>query len=128
MDQYVAPSPISFVANNGPPMLIIYRSEPLPAVLDIIFTILEENQTNIAFEFMFGIHHARPDPDNRFVFAQDFAQTGGPRRNHNFYIRFAVEVFQRSERGNADVQIPYPSEGPLMMWFSHNMMSLCIIL
>jgi hypothetical protein len=67
MGQYAAPSPISFVVNNGPPTLIIHRSAALPAVRDIIFTTSEENQTSIAVEFAFGMHDARSD--DRLIFA-----------------------------------------------------------
>ena len=43
------------------PTLIIHRSEPLPTVGDIIFTISEENQMSIAVVFAHGMHDARLD-------------------------------------------------------------------
>ena len=124
MGQYAAPSPISFVANNGPPTLIIHRSEPLPAVRDIIFTISEENKTSITVEFAFGMHDARPD--DRLIFAKVTLEGLHPRPVGQGRITVSafvsndwgnmVEVFQGSERENADVravvQIPYPFERP----------------
>ena len=124
MGQYVAPSPISFVANNSPPTLIIHRSEPLPAVRDIIFTISEENQTSIIVEFAFGIHNARPHA--KFIFAKVTLEGLHPKPVGQGQITIStfvspdwgntVEVFQGSERESADVravvQIPYPFEGP----------------
>jgi hypothetical protein len=125
MGQYVAPSPISFVANNGPPTPIIHRSEPLPAVRDIIFTTSKENQTSIAVEFAFGTHDARPD--DRLIFAKVTLEGLRPRPVGQGRITVStfvspdwgdmVEVFQGSERENADVQavvrIPDPFERPV---------------
>ena len=124
MGQYVAASPISFVANNGPPTLIIHHSEPLPAVRDIIFTTSEENQTSIAVEFAFGTHDARPD--DRLIFAKVTLEGLCPRPVGQGRITVStfvsqdwgnmIEVFQGSERENADVravvQILDPFEGP----------------
>jgi len=124
MGQYVAPSPISFVANNGPPTLIIHRSIPLPAVREIVFTTSEENQTSIAVEFAFGTHDARPD--DRLIFAKVTLEGLCPRPVGQGRITVCmsvsndwgntVEVFQGSERENADVravvQIPDPFTGP----------------
>jgi len=124
MGQYAAPSPISFVANNGPPTLIIHRSEPLPAVRDIIVTTSEENQASIAVEFAFGTHDARPD--DRLIFAKVTLEglcpmpVGQGRITVSTFVSpdwgNMVEAFQGSERENADVrtvvQIPYPFESP----------------
>ena len=123
MAQYAAPSPISFVANNGPPTLIIHLSEPLPAVCDITFTTTEENQTSIAVKFAFGTHDARPD--GRLIFAKVTLEGLRPRPVGQGQITLSafvspnwgntVEVFQGSERENADVRtvvlIPYPFDG-----------------
>jgi len=124
MGQYAAPSPISFVANNGPPTLIIHRSAALPAVCDITFTTSEENQTSIAVEFAFGMHDARPD--DRLIFAKVTLEGLHPRPVGQGRITVSVfvsndwgnvvEVFQGSERENADVRavvhIPDPFDGP----------------
>ena len=124
MGQYAAPSPISFVANNGPPTLIIHRSVALPAVRDIIFTTSEENQTIIIVEFAFGMHDARPD--DRLIFAKVTLEGLRPRPVGQGRITVSVfvsndwgnvvEVFQGSERENADVRavvhIPDPFDGP----------------
>ena len=120
MAQYAAPSPISFVANNGPPTLIIHLLEALPAVCDITFTTTEENQTSIAVKFAFGTHDARPD--DRLIFAKLTLEGLRPRPVGQGRITLSafvspnwgnmVEVFQGSERENADVrtvvQVPYP--------------------
>ena len=124
MGHYVAPSPISFVVNNGPPTLIIYRSEQLPAARDIVYTISEENPKSIVVEFMFGIHNARPD--DRFIFAKVTLEglhqmvVGQGQITISVLVSpdwgNKVEVFQGSERVNADVrtivQIPYPFDFP----------------
>ena len=124
MGQYVAPSPISFVVNNGPPTLIIHHSEPLPAVRDIMVTTTKEDQTSIAVEFAFGMHDARPD--DRLIFAKVNLEGLHPRPVGQGRITVSVfvsndwgnvvEVFQGSERENADVRavvhIPDPFDGP----------------
>jgi hypothetical protein len=124
MGQYVVPSPISFVANNSRPTLIIHRSEPLPAVRDIMVTTSEENQTSISVEFAFGMHDARPD--DRLIFAKVTLEGLHPRPVGQGRITVSVfishdwgnmvEVFQGSERENAVVravvQIPCPFDGP----------------
>jgi len=124
MGQYVAPSPISFVANNGPPTLIIHRSAALPAVRDIIFTTTEENQTSITVEFAFGMHDARPD--DRLIFAKVTLEGLHPRPVGQGRITVSVfvsndwgnvvEMFQGSEREHAVVRavvhIPDPFDGP----------------
>ena len=51
-------TPDSFVVNNGPPKIIFHRFEPLPTLVNIIFSIPEKNQMSITVEFAFGIHDA----------------------------------------------------------------------
>ena len=94
------------------PPVIIHGSEPLSAVRDIIFTISEEDLTSITIKFAFGIiHHARPD--GRLMFARATLEGLHPRpvsQGRNTISTFVfpdwgnmVEVFQGSERENADV-------------------------
>lgn len=123
MGQYVSPCPISFMANNNPPTVIIHNSEPLAAARDITFTTSDENQTSIAVEFAFGKHDARPE--DRLIFAKVTLEGLRPRPADEGRITVSmfvstdlgnrVEVFQGSERKNADVraaiQIIDPFEG-----------------
>ena len=127
MGQYVAPNPISFLVNNGPPTVIIHRSEPLPAHRDILYTIPEENQTSttITVEFAYGKHDARPD--DRFIFANVTLEglvrpnpVGERQITISMFVSEgwgnSVEVFHGSERKKsdvrADVRIPDPFSGP----------------
>ncbi|KIM41165.1 hypothetical protein M413DRAFT_28230 [Hebeloma cylindrosporum] len=109
MAQYVAPCPISFVANDSPPTLIIHRSEPLDADRDIIFTTSEKNQTSVAVEFAFGMHDTRPD--DRLIFAKVTLEGLQPVGEGHITVStsispgyVSVEVFQGSERDITNVQ------------------------
>ena len=121
MGQYATPSPIFFVANNGPPTVIFHYFEPIPGRRDVICTMLEENQTSVTVEFAHGKHDARPE--DKLIFAKVTLEGLRPRPVGQGQITISlaispiwgsnmIEVFQGTNRENADVravfQIPYP--------------------
>ncbi|KIM41158.1 hypothetical protein M413DRAFT_28223 [Hebeloma cylindrosporum] len=124
LGQYFSACPISFVANNIPPTVIIHRSERLPRDRTIIFMAPEGNQTSITIKFALGTHDIFPD--DRLIFAKLTLEGLHPRPAGEGQITIStylshewgniIGVFQGSETKNADVrlaiQIPSPSLFP----------------